>query len=106
MNDRMYCLITTTFDDEGIAQKVMKILLEERLISCAQIIKIRSSYHWKNKLESTDELLLQMKSKKSLYKEIENRILQLHNYEIPQIVMYDIVDGYKEYLDWIEEETK
>ena len=47
-----------------------------------------------------------MKSKKSLYKEVEKEILKIHSYEIPQIIMYDIQDGYKEYLDWIEAETK
>ena len=47
-----------------------------------------------------------MKSKKELYKEIENEILSVHSYETPQIICYDITDGYKGYLDWIGEETK
>ena len=47
-----------------------------------------------------------MKSKKELFKEIEKVILENHSYEIPQLVAYDIVDGFKEYLDWIGEETK
>ena len=47
-----------------------------------------------------------MKSKKELYNQIEKIILENHSYETPQLVAYDIVDGYKEYLDWIEEETK
>lgn len=47
-----------------------------------------------------------MKSKKELFKEIEKVILENHSYETPQLVAYDIVDGFKEYLDWIGEETK
>jgi uncharacterized protein involved in tolerance to divalent cations len=47
-----------------------------------------------------------MKSKKDLYKKIEKVILDNHSYETPQIVDYDIVDGYSEYLKWIDNETK
>ena len=47
-----------------------------------------------------------MKTKKSLFKEIEKRIKELHNYEVPEIAMIDIKDGSKEFLDWIEKETK
>ena len=47
-----------------------------------------------------------MKSKKELYNQIEKIILENHSYEIPQLVAYDIIDGYKRYLNWIGEETK
>lgn len=100
-----YILITTTFDNKEEADKVIKILLEKRLVSCCQISNITSSYHWKGKIETNEEIQVQMKSKKSLYKEVEEIILKNHSYETPQIVSYDIVDGFKDYLDWIEEET-
>lgn len=101
-----YCMITTTFENKEEANKVIDCLLEKRLVSCCQITNITSSYHWKGKIAHSDEVLLQMKSKKELYKEIETEILRLHSYETPQIIMYDIKDGYIGYLDWIEDETK
>ena len=104
--NKEYCMITTTFDNKEEANRVMEALLEKRLVSCCQLSNITSSYHWKGKIEHQEEFLLQMKSKKSLYKEVEVEILKLHSYETPQIIMYDIKDGYQDYLDWIEEETK
>ena len=101
-----YIMITTTFDNKDEANKISELLLKERLVSCCQLSNITSSYHWKGKIEHTEEYLLQMKSKKELYKEIEKVILNNHSYETPQLIAYDIIDGYKEYLDWIEEETK
>lgn len=101
-----YIMITTTFDNGEEANRIVELLLEKRLVSCCQLSTITSSYHWKGKIEHTDELLLQMKSKKTLFKEIEQVILDNHSYETPQLIVYDIVDGYKGYLDWIEEETK
>ena len=47
-----------------------------------------------------------MKTKKELYKEIEKVILDNHSYKVPQLVAYDIVEGYSEYLKWIKNETK
>lgn len=101
-----YIMITTTFDNKDEAQKIINMLLEKRLVSCCQLSNITSSYHWKGKIENSNEYLLQMKSKKVLYKEIESLILENHSYEVPQLVAYDIVEGSTEYLNWIENETK
>lgn len=101
-----YIMITTTFDNKDEANKISELLLKERLVSCCQLSNITSSYHWRGKIEHTEEYLLQMKSKKELYKKIEKVILNNHSYETPQLIAYDIVDGYKGYLDWIEAETK
>lgn len=104
MKDK-YILITTTFDNEEEANMVIEILLTKRLVSCCQLVNITSSYHWKGKIEHACEYLLQMKSKKSLYKEVESTIIENHSYEVPQVVAFDIVDGSKDYLDWIRDET-
>lgn len=101
-----YIMITTTFDNKEEANRIIELLLKERLVSCCQLSNITSSYHWKGNIEHNDEFLLQMKSKKSLYKEIEKIILENHSYETPQLIAYDIVDGYTGYLNWIEEETR
>lgn len=106
MMGNKYIMITTTFDNKEEANKIIEILLEKRLVSCCQLSNIESSYHWKGKIEHTNEFLLQMKSKKELFTEIEQVVLKEHTYETPQLVAYDIVDGFKGYLDWIEEETK
>ena len=100
-----YCLITTTCDSKEIADKITNNLLDKKLAACVQSININSSYHWKGKIENTDEILLQIKTKKSLYNKIEKEILLFTNYETPQIVSYEIKDGFKGYLDWINNET-
>ena len=101
-----YIMITTTFDNQEEANRITELLLEKRLVSCCQLSNITSSYYWKGKIEHSDEFLLQMKSRKGLFKEIEKVILENHSYETPQLIAYDIVEGYQGYLDWIEEETK
>lgn len=101
-----YIMVTTTFDNKEEANRIIELLLEKRLVSCCQLSNITSSYHWKGRVEHSDEFLLQMKSKKELFKEIEKVILENHSYETPQLIAYDITNGYEDYLRWIEEETK
>ena len=101
-----YCQITTTVSTMKDARKIMKNLLEKRLIACCQIQEINSCYWWNNRIEDEKEYLLIMKTKESLYNEIEKEILENHPYEVPEIVMTEIQDGYYEYLNWIKEETK
>lgn len=101
-----YCIITTAFEDKENAENTIKALVEERLVVCAHTINIQSMYWWDGKIENHPEYFVQMKTKKSLFKEVEKRIKELHNYEVPEIAMIDIKDGSKEFLDWIEKETK
>lgn len=101
-----YCIVTTAIDNEVIADKIIDELLRKRLVSSVQKREIMSSYWWNGKIEKSKEFLLQMKTKKILYKEVEAEIRKIHTYEIPEIFSVDMENGIKCYLDWIEEETK
>lgn len=101
-----YIMIMSTFDSMEELEKVSNILLEKRLVSCTQVSTIKSTYYWNEKLVTSDEYLLRMKTKKELYSDVETIILANHSYEVPQIVAYDISMGYTEYLKWIDKETK
>lgn len=100
-----YCMINTTCDNIDVANKIIEELFKNKLASCVQVTDINSSYVWNGKIENTNEKLLSIKTKRSLYNDIEKLILDNHNYELPQIVVFDI-DGYDKYLDWIDKVTK
>ena len=100
-----YCIIKTTIDSEISAKKIIEKLLKERLISCAQISKIESLYWWDNQIQNNNEFVIEMKTKKNLYKKVETEIIELHDYEVPEMVCIDIIDGYKKFLKWIDMET-
>lgn len=100
-----YIVVKTTFDQHGEALGMAKLLLEKHLVSCVQISEIDSLYHWKGKIAKEHEFILTMKSKESLYSEIEKEIKQYHSYETPQIIVIPIINGSKDYLDWIDETT-
>ena len=63
-----YYNIKTAIDSKKIANEITKSLLEKRLVSSVQQKEISSSYWWNNQIETSHEYLLEMKTKKSLYK--------------------------------------
>jgi len=99
---KKYCLIKTTFKKISEAKKMAKILLENKLVACAQISTIESLYSWKVEIVNEKEFLLSVKTRVELYKKIEKVILQNHSYELPQIIAVPILDGSKLYFDWVE----
>ena len=98
-----YCIILSTSNSKEEAEKIASLLLETRIAACVQMTPIVSHYHWKGKIEHTNEIRLLIKTKDELYKQVENLIKENHSYEVPQIVKLPITAGLPEYLDWISE---
>ena len=67
---------------------------------------ITSTYRWKGKVETAEEWLCLIKTRESLYQELEKAIISLHSYETPEIIAVPIVKGSKEYLQWLDDETE
>lgn len=105
MDASNYCIITTTTDTKENADAIVSILLKERLIAYAQCTTTQSAYRWQGKIIESDEVLLQMKTKKVLFHEIEKNIKKLHTYDVPEIIMIPLLDANDFYLQWIEKET-
>lgn len=104
MNKIMYIIIKTTTQTKEEAQKIMQILLNKKLAACIQVKEIESFYIWEGQFNNDKEYELSIKTKNTLYKEIEKEILTNHSYKVPQILVINISDGYNEYLKWINEE--
>jgi len=103
----MYVSVYITAKDVKEARKIASQLLKERLIACANIIpRIESMYWWRGKLERHGESAIIAKSKASHAKKIIKRIKELHSYDVPCVVFWPIVEGNKDYLDWVRKETK
>ena len=107
MKVKQYIHVFTTTEKREDAEKVAQILVQKRLAACVQIIgPIQSTYRWKNRKETVEEWLCLIKSEKSLYKDLEKNLKEIHPYETPEITAVPIVAGSKEYLEWLDSELK
>lgn len=100
-----YGVIHTTTSNIEEAKVIAHYLTENKLAACANIIpKIISIYSWKENICEDEEFLLLIKTKKSNFDKVKQAIIKLHSYELPEIIMLPIIEGHKDYLDWIEGE--
>lgn len=101
-----FIIIETTYPNLASAKKLGETLLNKKLAACVQFLKVESSYFWQEKIENSHEILVRIKSKNSLFFEIEKIIKNCHDYEIPQILSTHINQGSKAYLNWIDSNLK
>ncbi len=100
-----YIEIKTNIDDLNKAKIISNRLLEKHLIASSNIIQVESIYNRNNKQQEYKEYMIIMKTTIYLYKKIEEEILNLHTYELPEISYHEIT-GHEKYLKWIDDETK
>lgn len=103
---KKFIIIETTYPNLRAAKKLAQILLQENLAACVQFIAIESSYVWQKKIENCREILVNIKTKKTLYDKVEKTILKHHSYEIPQITSKAVDSGFVPYLNWIDSGLK
>ena len=102
----MTVIVYSTVDNIRNAKKIANVIVKERLVACVNIIpKIESIYWWKGKIENSKECILIAKTKEKNIKKTMDKIRSIHPYELPDIVVIPVVDGFKKYIDYIDDET-
>lgn len=102
-----YCWIYTTTSSLSEAQGISDLLLEKKLIACANILSaIESRYRWKGKVSKSKEVAVVFKTRTSLFKKIEKEILRLHSYECPCIIQIPWSHANAVFSRWLVAETK
>lgn len=97
--------VTTTTEKKDDALKIAQAILEKQLAACVQIVgPITSMYWWKGNIETAEEWLCVIKSKKEMYKDLEWTIQQNHPYDVPEILATSISAGDPKYLEWLDSE--
>ena len=97
--------VTTTTETKEDALKIAQAVLEKRLAACVQLVgPITSMYWWQGNIETAEEWLCVLKSKKETYKELEWAIRQIHPYDVPEILATSVVVADPDYLEWLDSE--
>ncbi len=104
MSEFIVVFVTVGSPAEG--QRLARSLVEERLAACVnRIPHLQSVYRWEGKIEESEEELLVIKSRRTLFPVLEKRVRELHSYSVPEIVALPIVEGNEAYLKWLEEQV-
>ena len=99
-------IVFCTVPNESVGETIAKTLTGRNLAACVNISpQIRSIYMWKGKIEDEREFLLIIKSQRVVFKEVVSCIRENHPYEVPEIIAVPVIEGFSDYLKWIEENT-
>jgi len=99
----MFSVVYITAGSMDEAKNIGRVLVEERLAACANIFPITSIFRWKDNIEEVGEFGIIIKTGTDRVKDIENRVKQIHSYEVPCIISFKIGSGSEDYLKWIRE---
>ena len=100
-----YSMVIATFPNKELAKKIAKILVEQRIAACAQLLSSESVYRWKDEICDECEIMVLIKSRANMFEKIATAIKTSHPYEVPEIIQIPISAELPEYLRWISDCT-
>ena len=104
-HDTIIVFVTAAHKEE--AEGIARVLLQERLVACVNILSgVRSLFWWEGKIDEAQETLMLMKTTRDKFSGLSERVQSLHSYEVPEIIAVPIQTGEETYLKWVEESVK
>ena len=99
-----YIIVMVTTPSKEEALNIVRRLLDDRLIACANIVgPVSSLFWWEDKINEATEFLVFMKSREELFHRLSERVKELHSYQVPEIIALPIIAGSPSYLNWLDD---
>ncbi|WDM85672.1 divalent-cation tolerance protein CutA [Ehrlichia sp. JZT12] len=99
-------LIYTTTPSYEDAYRISNILLENKLIACANIFNnVTSVYFWENEIHNNTEYAIILKTTNSLAQEAADKIQEIHPYDTPAIITINPTHVNDKFTQWINDYT-
>jgi len=97
-------VVVTTVGSERQANRIAEELVARRHAACVNIAPVhRSIYRWQGKICEDSEYMLLIKTMDEEYAAVEAAVRELHNYELPEILAFEVRHGDPTFLRWIGE---
>ncbi|WP_046471831.1 divalent-cation tolerance protein CutA [Allosalinactinospora lopnorensis] len=99
--------VETTTDGQASAGAIARSVIEHRLAACAQVSgPITSFYRWEGEVQHDEEWMVVLKTAGDRLADLTAHLLDVHPYDVPEIIAVPIEGGNPEYLDWLVDETR
>jgi len=99
-------VVVVTVPDRDRAVSLCRTVVGERLAACGNILPAATSvYRWEGELREDPEVVVLLKAHRDVVTALTRRIVELHPYDVPEILALPVDAGLQAYLDWVEVET-
>lgn len=96
-------IVYAVFADTAEATRIGRILVEERLAACINILgPCTSIYRWEDKVEQSDECPAILKTTIERADALITRLADLHSYEVPAIAVWPADHALPAFAEWVE----
>lgn len=95
--------IRITTPDPEAADRISRLLVDERLAACVQQLQITSTYVWEGEVERSSEILLLAKTTAESFDAVCAAVTQVHPYDVPEILSVPVSGALGAYERWVEE---
>jgi periplasmic divalent cation tolerance protein len=96
----------TTAPSAELAKRLVRTLVERRLIACGTVLPgAVSTYWWQGAVTEEDEVVVVMKTTAERWRELAAALPALHPYEVPELIALAVAGGHPAYLTWVRAET-
>lgn len=102
-----FVIVFVTVPDEAFAERLARDLVSEKLAACVNVLpSVRSVYAWQGEICNEGELLCLLKTRRALFPAVRERVLDLHPYQVPEVIAIPLVEGSETYLAWLRDNTR
>ena len=101
MTDKVVVLVNCSSLEE--AGTIGRQLVAKRLAACVNLVPgVHSWYWWEGKVVEDNEVMVMIKTSRERLAELEKEVVRLHSYAVPEVIALQVVDGSRNYLNWID----
>ncbi len=97
----------TTVPSAELARRLVRSLVERRLIACGTVLPgAVSTYWWRGAVVEEEEVVVVLKTTAARWAALAAALPALHPYEVPELIALPVVGGHRPYLEWVRSETR
>lgn len=97
--------VYVTCPDRDTARRIARVLIERRLVACANLLPIESLYRWEGRVMEEAEVAMLLKTRRERVPDVARAVAELHPHQVPCVVGLEIGDAHEAYRAWVERET-
>jgi periplasmic divalent cation tolerance protein len=99
-----HCLVLSTVANAEDGERLAQALVERRVAACVNVLPgVTSFYRWDGQVQKDEERLLLIKTRTDRFDELRTALVDLHPYEVPEVIALDVAAGHGPYLAWLDE---
>ena len=99
--DERYVIVMVTVPTEELGATIAWQLVSDKLAACVNMFKTHSTYAWAGEIRREHEEILLIKTTLGLFERLKAKVIEMHTYEVPEIIALPIIAGHTPYLNWI-----